>query len=401
MKILVLNSGSSSIKFKLYTVNQENDQFSALCEGQADRIGISGSTIVRQCCGCQKDRQFMELPNHKAAIDAILKLLTESKQSVLNSLDELSGVGHRVVHGGEDFTASVLIDRQVIKAIERNSMLAPLHNPPNLMGIKAMASLLPDMPQVAVFDTAIHQSMPKKAYLYALPRAQYTNYKIRKYGFHGTSHGYVAEKAAEALGKPLKDLKLITCHLGNGGSITAFMDGVSIDTSMGFTPLDGIMMGTRSGMLDPYIPLHIMESQELSAAEVSNMMNKHGGLLAITGKSDMRDIVESALAGNEECLAGIEMFCYRIQKFIGSYAAAMNGVDGIVFTAGVGENNALIRKTVLENFTFLGVEVDDARNEANETIITTDTSKVAGLKIHTNEELVIALDTYRLITEPA
>ncbi len=397
MKILVLNSGSSSIKFKLYEVNTETDYFHALCEGQADRVGISGSTIVRQCTGCCKERQFIDLPNHKVAIDEILKLLLESKHGLLNSLEDLSAVGHRVVHGGEDFTGSVRVDRKVIKAIERNSMLAPLHNPPNLMGIKAMQSLLPDMPQVAVFDTAVHQSMPKKAYMYALPRIQYTNYKIRKYGFHGTSHGYVAEKAAEELGKPLAALKLITCHLGNGGSLAAFMGGISVDTSMGFTPLDGIMMGTRSGSLDPYIPLHIMESQELTPAQVSTMMNKQGGLLAIAGKSDMRDIVETAATGDQNCLDAIEMFCYRIQKFIGSYVAAMNGVDGIVFTAGVGENNPGLRKQILENFTFMGLEVDDTRNEANETRISTDASKVVALKIHTNEELVIALDTYNLI----
>jgi acetate kinase len=398
MKILVLNSGSSSIKFKLYLVDEETGYFSALSEGQADRIGIAGSTITIQCSGCEhKNKQFVELPNHRTAINSILHLLVESDQAVLSSLDELGGVGHRVVHGGEDFTGSVLIDREVVKAIERNSMLAPLHNPPNLMGIKAMSALLPKVPQVAVFDTAIHQSMPKKAYLYALPREQYTNYKIRKYGFHGTSHGYVAKRAAEALDRPLEDLKLITCHLGNGGSLAAFMDGRSIDTSMGFTPLDGIIMGTRSGSLDPYIPLHIMESQELTPAQVSTMMNKHGGLLAISGKSDMRDIVQSAQKGDSGCIDAIEMFCYSIQKFIGSYIAAMNGVDGIVFTAGVGENNAMLRARILENFGFIGLKVDDVRNEANETIITTDDSKVAALKIHTNEELVIALDTYNLI----
>ncbi len=399
MKILVLNSGSSSIKFKLYEVRQENDYFSALCEGQADRIGISGATIVYQSTGSDKDRQFMDLPTHKMAIDEILKLLLDDGKGVLKSLDELSGVGHRVVHGGEDFTGSVVVDRKVIKAIERNSMLAPLHNPPNLMGIKAMQSLLPDVPQVAVFDTAIHQGMPKKAYMYALPRIQYTNYKIRKYGFHGTSHGYVAQKAAEELGRPLEEVKLITCHLGNGGSIAAFQGGISIDTSMGFTPLDGIMMGTRSGSLDPYIPLHIIESQELTPAQVSTMMNKQGGLLAIAGKSDMRDIVESAKEGDKDCLIAIEMFCYRIQKFIGSYVAAMNGVDAIVFTAGVGENNPGLRKKILENFTFLGLNVDDARNNANETLVSTEDSQVAALKIHTNEELVIALDTYSLIKD--
>ncbi len=400
MKILVLNSGSSSIKFKLYKVDPETDHFSALSEGQADRIGIAGSTVTIQCQGCEdKNKQFIDLPNHKTAIDTILHLLVESDMAVLKDLEELSGVGHRVVHGGEDFTGSVLIDREVVKAIERNSMLAPLHNPPNLMGIKAMASLLPFMPQVAVFDTAIHQSMPKKAYMYALPRAQYTNYKIRKYGFHGTSHGYVAQKAAEVLEKPLEDVKLITCHLGNGGSLAAFMGGKSVDTTMGFTPLDGIIMGTRSGSLDPYIPLHIMESQELTPAQVSTMMNKQGGLLAISGKSDMRDNVTGAEEGDEHCKLAIEMFCYSIQKFIGSYIAAMNGVDGIVFTAGVGENNPMLRAKILENFGFIGLEVDEARNNANETVITTDDSKVTGLKIHTNEELVIALDTYNLIKE--
>lgn len=398
MKILVLNSGSSSIKFKLYHVNDENNVFHALCEGQADRIGIDGSTItIKIADDDNKDKQYIDLPNHKSAIDKILHLLVEGERAVLSSLEELSGVGHRVVHGGEDFTASALINRDVVKAIELNSMLAPLHNPPNLMGIKAMSALLPKMPQVAVFDTAVHQTMPKKAYMYALPRAQYTNYKIRKYGFHGTSHGYVAKKAAEALGKPLEELKLITCHLGNGGSLAAFMGGKSVDTTMGFTPLDGIIMGTRSGTLDPYVPLHIMESQELTPAQVSTMMNKQGGLLAISGKSDMRDNVKGAEEGDEACKLAIEMFCYSIQKFIGSYMAAMNGVDGIVFTAGVGENNPMLRGKILENFSFIGLTVDDARNNANETIITTDDSKVTGLKIHTNEELVIALDTYNLI----
>jgi acetate kinase len=397
MKILVLNSGSSSIKYKLYHAKEGEDQFHALCEGQADRIGIDGSTLAYEKNDEGKEKTFIDLADHKVAIDAILKQITDAETGVLGSLEELGGVGHRVVHGGEDFTASVVIDREVIKAIERNSMLAPLHNPPNLMGIKAMASLLPAMPQVAVFDTAVHQSMPKKAYMYALPRAQYTNYKIRKYGFHGTSHGYVSVKAAEALGKPLEDLKLITCHLGNGGSLAAFMGGKSVDTSMGFTPLDGIIMGTRSGTMDPYVPLHIMESQELTPAQVSTMMNKQGGLLAISGKSDMRDNVEGAAAGDKDCQMAIDMFCYSIQKYIGSYVAAMNGVDGIIFTAGVGENNAMLREKILENFTFLGLEIDKAANDANKTMLTTESSKVAALKIHTNEELVIALDTYNLI----
>jgi len=397
MKILVLNSGSSSIKFKLYQVNESSSEFQALCEGQADRIGITGSIIFYSLPGQDKVSQFFELPDHKTAIDEILKLLRSEELGVLKDLNELAGIGHRVVHGGEDFTESVVIDEKVMKAIGENTVLAPLHNPPNLMGIEAMQALLPIVPQVAVFDTAVHQTMPKKAFMYALPRTQYSEYKIRKYGFHGTSHGYVAKKAADEIGKPIEELKIITCHLGNGGSITAFMNGKSVDTSMGFTPLDGIIMGTRSGTLDPYIPLYIMQTQGLSPDEVSTMMNKQGGLLAIAEKSDMRDIVQTAAEGNENCADAIEMFCYSIQKYIGSYIAAMNGVDVIVFTAGVGENNPGLRKKILQNFTFLGLELDEKRNNANETQITTDSSKVVALKIHTNEELVIALDTYRLI----
>jgi len=397
MKILVLNSGSSSIKFKLYEVNESTSEFQAKCEGQADRIGITGSTISYTLPDQDKVSQFFELADHKASIDEILKLLLSAELNVLKDLNELGGIGHRVVHGGEDFTESVVIDSNVVKAIGENAVLAPLHNPPNLMGIEAMQALLPTVPQVAVFDTAIHQSMPKKAFMYALPRTQYSEYKIRKYGFHGTSHGYVAQKAADEMGASIEDLKIITCHLGNGGSIAAFENGKSIDTSMGFTPLDGIIMGTRSGTLDPYIPLYIMETQGLSPEEVSTMMNKQGGLLAIAEKSDMRDIVQTAAEGNEYCSDAIEMFCYSIQKYIGSYIAAMNGVDVIVFTAGVGENNPGLRQQILKNFTFLGLELDNAKNEANQTKITTNSSKVTALKIHTNEELVIALDTYRLI----
>lgn len=396
MKILVLNSGSSSIKYKLYSTDSE-DGFLALAEGQADRIGIDGSNIAHKCEHKEKHTVFMDLPDHKVAINNIIQLLVDSEHGALKNIDELGGVGHRVVHGGEDFTGSVLIDDTVVKAIENNSVLAPLHNPPNLMGIQAVEAVLPHIKQVAVFDTAIHQTMPKKAYMYALPKEQYTNYKIRRYGFHGTSHGYVAQQAAELMGKPLEELKLVTVHIGNGGSLTAFLNGKSVDTSMGFTPLAGIMMGTRSGDLDPYIPLHIMESQGLKPAQVSSMMNKSGGVLAIAGKSDMRDVMQAREEGVQECIDAIDMYVYRIQKYIGAYAAAMNGVDGIIFTAGVGENNCPIRKMVLENFEYLGCYVDEAANEANETVISTKDSKVMALKIHTNEELVIALDTYNLI----
>ncbi|MCF7847346.1 MAG: acetate kinase [Kiritimatiellales bacterium] len=397
MKILVLNSGSSSIKYKLYEVTGEDDRFSALAEGGADRIGISGAFIKHRREGGKPVQLYMDLANHKKAIDEIIKLLVDGDHGVLESIEELGGVGHRVVHGGEDFTDSVLIDEDVIKALHVNSVLAPLHNPPNLMGIEAVTALLPDIKQVSVFDTALHQTMPKKAFLYALPKEQYTTHKIRRYGFHGTSHGYVAHKAAEALGKPLEALKMITCHIGNGGSITAFEDGKSIDTSMGFTPLAGIMMGTRCGDLDPYIPLHIMESQNLTPAEVSGMMNKSGGLLAISGKRDVRDIMEGVREGNKGCIDAIEMFVYRIQKYIGAYAAAMNGVDAIVFTAGVGENEFNIRRSILGNFGYVGLKLDEQANSKNATIVTTEDSKVAALVIHTNEELVIAIDTFNII----
>jgi len=398
MKVLVINSGSSSIKYKLYERVGDDDGFNMLAYGAAERIGISGSFINHKKEGREKDHVYLDLPDHKKAINAIFEILTDADKGCLSGLDELSGVGHRVVHGGEDFTASVLIDGDVVKCIRENSALAPLHNPPNLMGIQAVYELIPDMKQVAVFDTAIHQTMPPKAYLYGLPKQQYTTYKIRRYGFHGTSHGYVARKAAEALGREFGNLKLITCHLGNGVSITAFDHGKSVDTSMGFTPLPGVIMGTRSGDLDPYIPLHIMQTQDMTVEQVSAMMNKQGGLLGLCGKRDMRDILDGYEKGSEGCTEAIDMFVYTMQKYIGGYIAAMNGVDGIVFTAGIGENCGLIRDKVLGNFGYIGLEVDAAANEANETILTTSTSKVLALTIHTDEELVIAQDTFSLIS---
>ncbi|MBM3138488.1 MAG: acetate kinase [Chloroflexi bacterium] len=397
MKILVINSGSSSIKYKLYKSAGGVGEFVVLAQGGAERISISGSSVECKKPGCEKEHQYLDLPDHKTAINAIFQMLTDPVKGALKSLSELSGVGHRVVHGGEDFTKSALINGDVVEAIRKNSVLAPLHNPPNLMGIQAVYELFPDMPQVAVFDTAIHQSMPPKAYLYGLPKDQYTIHKIRRYGFHGTSHGYVAKKAAKELKRPLDKLKIITCHLGNGGSLAAFCGGKSIDTSMGLTPLAGILMGTRSGDLDPYIPLHIMETQRLSAAQVSVMMNKHGGLLGVCGKSDMRDVLDGCEKGNEACWEALEIFIYNIQKYIGAYAAAMNGVDVIVFTAGIGENNPVIREKVLANFSYLGLKLDKRANSANETLITSAASLVKSLVIHTDEEMVIAADTLELI----
>ncbi|MGE4490067.1 MAG: acetate/propionate family kinase [Kiritimatiellales bacterium] len=397
MKILVLNSGSSSLKYKLYEVS-EKGEFCAVAAGGAERIGIEGSFVNHKKEGRKTDQVYCDLPSHTQTIKKIFELLLDPEMGSLSSLEELSGVGHRVVHGGEDFTSSVLVDGEVVEAIRKNSVLAPLHNPPNLLGIDAVYKLLPDMKQVAVFDTAVHQTMPPKAYLYGLPKEQYSTYKIRRYGFHGTSHGYVAKKAAEVMGRPIEDLKIITCHLGNGGSITAFDKGKSVDTSMGFTPLAGILMGTRAGDMDPYIPLYIMQSQELTIEQVSAMMNKQGGLLGLCGKCDMRDITAGIEAGHEGCIEALDIFIYRIQKYIGSYIAVLNGVDAIVFTAGIGENVRHVRKRVLENFSYIGVFCNDEANQANETIISTADSNVKSLVIHTDEELVIAQDTFDIIT---
>lgn len=396
MKILVLNSGSSSLKYKLY-IAENGGEFNVIAAGGAERIGIEGSFVNHKKEGSKTEQIYCDLPSHTKTIEKIFELLVDEKLGSLSNLDELSGVGHRVVHGGEDFTKSVMVDGDVVEAIRKNSVLAPLHNPPNLMGIDAVYKLLPDMKQVAVFDTAVHQTMPPKAYLYGLPKAQYTKHKIRRYGFHGTSHGYVAQKTAEELGRPLEELKLITCHLGNGGSITAFDGGNSVDTSMGFTPLAGIVMGTRSGDLDPYIPLYIMQSQELTAAQVDAMMNKQGGLLGLSGRSDMRDLTEGVEAGNEGCIEALDIFVYRIQKYIGSYIAALNGVDAIVFTAGIGENVRHVRRRILANFGYMGLTCDENANEANEPIISTPDSKVKAMVIHTDEELVIAKDTFEIL----
>jgi len=385
MKILVINSGSSSIKYKLYQATGNNHDFVVLAEGGADRIGISGSSLDCKRGDQEREHFYVELPDHKKAITSIFEILTDPEKNTLKSLTELAGVGHRVVHGGENFSKSVLIDGDVVKAIRENSVLAPLHNPPNLMGIQAVYELVPDMKQIAVFDTALQ------------PKTQYTTHKIRRYGFHGTSHGYVARKAAEALNKPIEELKLITCHLGSGGSITAFDGGKSIDTSMGMTPLAGILMGTRSGDLDPYIPLHIMQTQDMTVDQVSSLMNKQGGLLGLCGNRDMRDTMEGYRKGLEGCTQAIEKYVYEIQKYIGAYVAALNGVDGIVFTAGVGENEKLVRSKILENFCYLDLQVDEVANGANETIITTARSKVTALVIHTDEERVIASDTFDIL----
>ena len=394
MKILVINCGSSSIKYQLISIDGKYD---LLAKGLIQRIGESGASISHTASGKDKVVLSMAIPDHEAAMMAMTEALTNAEYGVISSTDEIDGVGHRVVHGGEKFKASTLINDDVLKAIEENSTLAPLHNPPNITGIEVCRKLMPDTPNVAVFDTAIHQTMPKYAYLYALPMELYEKHGVRKYGFHGTSHGYVAKKAAKIMDKPFDELKIVTCHLGNGGSLAAFDCGKVVETSMGLTPLEGVVMGSRCGDLDPAIVLYMMETLNLSLQETNDLLNKKSGLLGICGMNDMRDIKTEADKGNENAKLAIDMFCFRVIKYIGAYASVMNGVDGIVFTAGIGENSHWLREKVLDKFKYLGAAVDRERNENNETVITTNDSKVVGLMIHTNEELVIAQDTYQLV----
>ncbi len=396
MKVLVINSGSSSVKYQF--IDMENE--TVLCKGLAERIGLEGSRIVHRV-GSEKHIIEKELPDHDTAIREVLKVLTDEKIGVIKDLKEIGAVGHRVVHGGEKFASSVLIDDEVINVLEENVDLAPLHNPPNIMGIKAIKKLLPDVPNVAVFDTAFHQSMPKKAYLYAIPIELYEKYRIRRYGFHGTSHRYVSRRAAEILGKPYESLKIITAHLGNGASIAAVKNGKSVDTSMGFTPLEGLVMGTRSGDIDPAIVIYLQQKLGMNVDEVYTTLNKKSGVLGLFKKSsDMRDLEDAVFEGDEFARLVLDIYEYRIAKYIGAYAAAMNGVDVIVFTAGVGENSPIIRKEVCENYlSFLGIKIDDKANDAKgqEKIISTEDSKVTVMVIPTNEELVIARDTKEIV----
>ncbi len=392
-KILVLNSGSSSLKYQLFKV--DGDQFEVLAKGLADRIGIEGSLVTIKVGDGEKVTTKLPLPTHKESIKEVLDLLLGS---VLSSVEELSGVGHRVVHGGEYFDRSVLVDDEVIRIIDELSALAPLHNPAAVMGIKAIKQLLPNVPQVVAFDTAFHQTMKPEAFLYALPMEQYTKYKIRRYGFHGTSHLFVSRQAAAMLGR---SGKFITCHIGNGASITAIEDGKCVDTSMGFTPLAGVVMGTRSGDVDPYVPLHIMKTQGKSVDEVNNLLNKQSGMLGLCGYSDNRDVEDQYVAGNPVAVEAMSVYIYSMVKYIGAYAAVLGGVDAIVFTGGVGENASLVRQLVCERLAYLGVKLDPALNEKSVHGVTADIatpdSKVRVLVIPTDEELVIAQDVKKLI----
>lgn len=397
MNILVINSGSSSLKYQLYNMTDE----SVLAKGLVERIGMDSSILNHKPTGKQEVTEVSEILEHNTAIRKVLACLTDSEHGVIASINEINAVGHRVVHGGEFFKASSLVDGDAKSKIRQLFDLAPLHNPAAVMGITATEVNMPGIPQVVVFDTAFHQTMPEKAYMYAIPRVLYNKYKVRRYGAHGTSHDFVSKAAAEYLERPLEGLKIITCHIGNGASVTAVDGGVSIDTSMGMTPLEGLMMGTRSGDLDPAIVPYVMNKEELSVGEVNSMLNKHSGLLAISGvSSDMRDIIDGAEKGEPNSTLAFEMYEYRLRKYIGSYAAAMNGVDVIVFTAGVGENASLLREKVLNNLTFLGIELDREANKirsGDPRRISTVESKVQVLVVPTNEELVIARDTYRIV----
>ncbi|MBN2367074.1 MAG: acetate kinase [Calditrichaeota bacterium] len=398
MKVLVLNAGSSSVKYQLIIPEERK----VLAKGLVERIGLSGAMLSHETFDKSPVKMTGEILDHRVAIEYVLSILLSPRHGVLKDKNEIDAVGHRVVHGGEAFSGSVLINSDMINEMTKCIDFAPLHNPPNLKGIAAAKSLLPDVPQVGVFDTAFHQTMPSHAYIYGLPYTLYKRHGIRRYGFHGTSHRYVAHRAAELVNKPLKELKIITCHLGNGSSIAAVKDGQSIDTSMGFTPLEGLLMGTRTGDMDPAIILHIMGKEDLSPGEMNTMLNKHSGILGVSGiSSDMREIEEKYHLNDRAKLA-MDIFIYRIKKYIGAYTAAMGGTDIIVFTAGIGENSDMVREMTCSDMEFLGIKLDKNKNKTSrkkEAIITTEDSRVKVMVIPTNEELVIALDTAEIVRE--
>ena len=395
MNVLVINAGSSSIKYQLINMDDEG----VIAKGLIERIGIEGANLVHKVPSRDDVKIEKPMKNHVEAIAVLMNTLLHPAYGVIKSMEEVHAVGHRVVHGGEAFSSSRLITDDVMASLRDNCDLAPLHNPANIIGIEACMDIMPGVPQVGVFDTAFHQTMPKKAYLYALPIDYYKRLKVRRYGFHGTSHFYVANRAAEMLKRPIEELKIITCHIGNGGSITAVDGGKSVDTSMGLTPLEGLVMGTRTGDIDPAITEFLMKKENMSVDEVMAVYNKKSGLLGMSGvSSDMRDITVAVEAGHEDAQAALSVFVYRIKKYIGAYAAAMGGLDCLVFTGGIGENVQHVRKSVLEGLEFLGIEFDEARNHARgqDVEITKDGSRVKVLTIATNEELVIARDTLKL-----
>ena len=395
MNVLVINCGSSSLKFQL--INSESE--AVLAKGLCERIGIDGR-LTYQPAGGEKNVSEKAMPTHTEAIQFVIDALTDADTGVVKSLDEIGAVGHRVVHGGEKFAKSVVVTPEVKAAIAECNDLAPLHNPANLIGIEACESLMPGTPQVVVFDTAFHQTMPEKAYMYGLPYEYYEKYKVRRYGFHGTSHSFVSKRVAEIVGKPYNATKTIVCHLGNGASVSAVLNGESVDTSMGLTPLEGLVMGTRSGDIDPAIMEFIAKKENLDIAGIMNVLNKKSGVEGVSGvSSDFRDLEAAAKAGNKRAELAIDVFAYRVAKYVGAYTAAMNGVDNIVFTAGIGENCALVRTKVCSYLGYLGITIDEEANgkRGEEIVISTPDSKVNVLVVPTNEELAIARETVALV----
>ncbi len=399
MNILVINAGSSSLKYQLYDMKDE----SVLASGRVERIGMDSAILTHEPAAKPEVRIVDEILEHTGAIKRVMDMLVHPEHGVLGSVSEIHAVGHRVVHGGESFKESAIVTSETKLEIRKLFDLAPLHNPAHMMGILAVEAVLPGVPQVVVFDTAFHQTMPQESYLYPVPMVLYRRHGIRRYGFHGTSHAYVSERAAEVLGRPLDELKLVSCHIGNGASATAILNGKSFDTSMGMTPLEGLMMGTRSGDLDPAIVPYTMNKEDLTLTEVNSMLNKHSGLLAISGlSSDMREITEAMADGDKNARLAFEMYTYRVRKYIGAYAAAMNGIDVLLFTAGVGENSVVLRERVCEGLTFLGIELDrelNAQRSKEARIISTPESRVKVMVVPTNEELLIARDTFKLAAQ--
>ncbi|MBO4899445.1 MAG: acetate kinase [Lachnospiraceae bacterium] len=397
MKVLVINCGSSSLKFQLI----DSDTEAVLAKGLCERIGIEGSQIVYTPAGSDKITTQTPMPDHNKAVSLVIEALTGPENGVISDLSEIGAVGHRVVHGGEAFSTSVIIDESVKAAIKDCADLAPLHNPANLIGIDACEKLMPGVPQVAVFDTAFHQTMPEKAYLYGLPYEYYEKYRVRRYGFHGTSHSFVSKRCADLMGKDIKDLKIIVCHLGNGASLSAVKNGECVDTSMGLTPLEGIIMGTRSGDIDPAIIQYIAAKENKTLDEMVDILNKKSGVLGLSGgfSSDFRDLEAGYNKGEANCIRAIETYCLRVAKYIGSYAAAMNGVDAICFTAGVGENGPMVRAKICDYLGFMGVELDAEANlvRGDEAVISSGSSKVTVYNLPTNEELAIARETVALV----
>lgn len=397
MKILVINCGSSSLKFQLIDAETERMIAKGLCE----RIGIEGSRLVYQPAGGEKETSETPMADHTKAIELVLKALANEKTGVVKALSEIGAVGHRIVHGGEKFAQATLITDEVLEAIRKCSDLAPLHNPANLIGIDACRKLMPEVPMAAVFDTAFHQTMPQEAYLYGLPYEYYEKYQIRRYGFHGTSHAYVSRRAAQLLGKSYEELKLIVCHLGNGASVSAVKEGCCVDTSMGLTPLEGLIMGTRSGDIDPAIIEFIAHKENKSIEEIMNVLNKKSGVLGLSGNlsSDFRDLEDAYLEGKEEGVRTMKAFAYRVAKYIGAYTAAMNGADAVCFTAGLGENSPLVRDMVCGYLGYLGVVLDEEQNQkrGEDLIVSKNETGTRILVIPTNEELAIARETYALV----